>query len=133
MSRSCGERANAGTRRRNGAGSLFGENGKSEKRSDYMNSNPYKNLPPLERRLGGVIPEERVGGRVRAHLPILSHLRCGPPAPLRAAKGGESILSYNFSLYILFLHSNRKSTNDFRQCSLIHSKLSIMISTSKYY
>ena len=27
LSRSCGERANAGTRRRNGAGSLFGENG----------------------------------------------------------------------------------------------------------
>ena len=27
MSRSCGERANAGTRRRNGAGNLFGENG----------------------------------------------------------------------------------------------------------
>ena len=27
MSRSCGERANAGIRRRNGAGNLFGENG----------------------------------------------------------------------------------------------------------
>ena len=27
MSRSCEERANAGTRRRNGAGNLFGENG----------------------------------------------------------------------------------------------------------
>ncbi|MBS9792128.1 hypothetical protein MKC55_20090 [[Clostridium] innocuum] len=27
VSRSCGERANAGTRRRNGAGSLFGESG----------------------------------------------------------------------------------------------------------
>ena len=53
MSRSCGERANAGTRRRNGAGSLFGENGKSEKRRDYMKSNPYKNLPPLERRPDG--------------------------------------------------------------------------------
>ena len=34
LSRICGERANAGTRRRNGAGSLFGENGKSEKRRD---------------------------------------------------------------------------------------------------
>ena len=27
LSRSCGERANAGTRRRNGAGNLFGESG----------------------------------------------------------------------------------------------------------
>ena len=53
LSRSCGERANAGTRRRNGAGSLFGENGKSEKRRDYMKSNPYKNLPPLERKPDG--------------------------------------------------------------------------------
>ena len=53
MSRSCGERANAGTRRRNGAGSLFGENGKSEKRRDYMKSNPYKNLPSLERKSDG--------------------------------------------------------------------------------
>ena len=82
-----------------------------------MNSYPYKNLPPSERRPDGVIPEEWVDGRVRAHLPILSHLRGGPLAPLRAAKGGESILSYNFSLYILFLYSNRKSTNDFRVLS----------------
>ena len=53
LSRSCGERANAGTRRRNGAGSLFGENGKSGKRRDYMKSNPYKNLPSLERKPDG--------------------------------------------------------------------------------
>ena len=48
-----GERANAGTRRRNGAGSLFGENGKSEKWRERMRDNPYKDLPPLERRPDG--------------------------------------------------------------------------------
>ena len=48
-----GERANAGTRRRNGAGSLFGENGKSEKRRDCMKHNPHKNLSPLERKPDG--------------------------------------------------------------------------------
>ena len=53
LSRSCGERANAGTRRRNGAGSLFGENGKSEKWRERMRDNPYKDLPPLERRPDG--------------------------------------------------------------------------------
>ena len=53
VSRSCGERANAGTRRRNGAGSLFGENGKSEKWRERMRDNPYKDLPPLERRPDG--------------------------------------------------------------------------------
>ena len=47
------ERANAGTRRRNGAGSLFGENGKSEKWRERMRDNPYKDLPPLERRPDG--------------------------------------------------------------------------------
>ena len=53
LSRSCGERANARTRRRNGAGSLFGENGKSEKWRERMRDNPYKDLPPLERRPDG--------------------------------------------------------------------------------
>ena len=53
VSRSCGERANAGTRRRNGAGSLFGANGKSEKWRERMRDNPYKDLPPLERRPDG--------------------------------------------------------------------------------
>ena len=53
LSRSCGERANAGTRRRNGAGSLFGANGKSEKWRERMRDNPYKDLPPLERRPDG--------------------------------------------------------------------------------
>ena len=48
-----GERANAGTRRRNGAGSLFGANGKSEKWRERMRDNPYKDLPPLERRPDG--------------------------------------------------------------------------------
>ena len=55
LSRSCGERANAGTRRRNGAGSLFGENGKSEKWRERMRDNPYKDLPPLERKPDGTL------------------------------------------------------------------------------
>ena len=53
MTRSCGERANAGTRRRNGAGSLFGENGNGEQTEGHMIENPYKRLPPLERRPDG--------------------------------------------------------------------------------
>ncbi len=47
-----GERANAGTRRRNGAGSLFGENAK-EKWREHMRENPYKQLPPIERKPDG--------------------------------------------------------------------------------
>lgn len=50
----CGERANAGTHRRNEAGSLFGENGK-RKMEERMRDNPYKRLPPLERRPGGFL------------------------------------------------------------------------------
>ena len=53
MTRSCGERANAGTRRRNGAGSLFGENGNGEEMEGRMIENPYKRLPPLECRPDG--------------------------------------------------------------------------------
>ena len=52
LSRSCGERANAGTRRRNGAGSLFGENG-SKETEERMKENLYKRLPSLERRPDG--------------------------------------------------------------------------------
>lgn len=52
MARSCGERVNAGTRRRNGAGSLFGENGKGKWR-EHMRENPYKQLPPIERKPDG--------------------------------------------------------------------------------
>ena len=48
-----GERANAGTRRRNGAGSLFGENGNGKQTEGRMKENPYKRLPPLERRPDG--------------------------------------------------------------------------------
>ena len=48
-----GERANAGTRRRNGAGSLFGENGNGKQTEGRMRNNPYKDLPPLERRPDG--------------------------------------------------------------------------------
>ena len=53
MTRSCGERANAGTRRRNGAGSFFGENGNGEQTEGHMIENPYKRLPPLERKPDG--------------------------------------------------------------------------------
>ena len=52
LSRSCGECANAGTRRRNGAGSLFGENG-SKETEERMKENLYKRLPSLERRPDG--------------------------------------------------------------------------------
>ena len=48
-----GERANAGTRRRNGAESLFGENGNGKQMEGRMEENPYKRLPPLERRPDG--------------------------------------------------------------------------------
>ena len=47
-----GERANAGTRRRNGAGSLSGRTAK-EKWREHMRENPYKRLPPIERRQDG--------------------------------------------------------------------------------
>ena len=47
------ERANAETRRRNGAGSLFGENGNGKQTEGRMRNNPYKDLPPLERRPDG--------------------------------------------------------------------------------
>ena len=53
MARSCRERANAGTRRRNGAGSLFGENGNRKQMERRMKENPYKRLPPLERKPDG--------------------------------------------------------------------------------
>ena len=36
-----------------------------------------------------VIPEERLGGRVRADFPVLPNLRGCCPASLWAAKGGE--------------------------------------------
>ena len=42
-----------GTRRRNGAGSLFGENGNGKQTEGRMRNNPYKDLPPLERRPDG--------------------------------------------------------------------------------
>ena len=38
---------------------------------------------------GRVVPEERLGGRVRAGLPVLPHLRGGRFAPLRAAESGQ--------------------------------------------
>ena len=40
---------------------------------------------------GGVVPEERLGGRVRAGLPVLPHLRGGRFAPLRAAESGQHL------------------------------------------
>ena len=49
-----GERANAGTRRRNGAGSLFGENGNGKQKwREHMRENLYKQLPPIERKPDG--------------------------------------------------------------------------------
>ena len=54
--------------------------------------------PPVQRSKGtvclypapdGVIPEERLGGRVRADFPVLPNLRGCCPASLWAAKGGE--------------------------------------------
>ena len=48
-----GERAKAGTRRRNGVGSLFGKNGNGKQTEGRMRNNPYKDLPPLERRPDG--------------------------------------------------------------------------------
>ena len=45
MTRSCGERANAGN--------PFGENGNGEQTEGRMIENPYKRLPPLERKPDG--------------------------------------------------------------------------------
>ena len=43
-----------GTRRRSGVGSLFGENGNGKQKwREHMRENPYKRLPPIERRQDG--------------------------------------------------------------------------------
>ncbi len=42
-----------GTRHRNGAGSLFGGNGNGKQMEGRMKENPYKRLPPLERKPDG--------------------------------------------------------------------------------
>ena len=76
VSRSCGERANAGTRRRNGAGSLFGANGKSEKWRERMRDNPYKDLPPLERRPDGSLYRMTPAQRKQANALIRRECCC---------------------------------------------------------
>ena len=75
LSRSCGERANAGTRRRNGAGSLFGENGKKEM-EERMRNNPYKRLPPLERKPGGFLYRMTPAQRKQANALIRRECCC---------------------------------------------------------
>ena len=62
LSRSCGERANAGTRRRNGAGSLFGENGRKETEVHMR----YK-LPEIERSPAGGLPRMTPAQRKQAN------------------------------------------------------------------
>ena len=53
LSRSYGERANAGTRRRNGVGKPFREERQRKARwRERMRDNPYKDLPPLETQAG---------------------------------------------------------------------------------
>ena len=76
LSRSYGERANAGTRRRNGAGSLFGANGKSEKWRERMRDNPYKDLPPLERRPDGSLYRMTPAQRKQANALIRRECCC---------------------------------------------------------
>ena len=71
-----GERANAGTRRRNGAGSLFGANGKSEKWRERMRDNPYKDLPPLERRPDGSLYRMTPAQRKQANALIRRECCC---------------------------------------------------------
>ena len=71
-----GERANAGTRRRNGAGSLFGANGKSEKWRERMRDNPYKDLPPLERKPDGSLYRMTPAQRKQANALIRRECCC---------------------------------------------------------
>ena len=76
LSRSCGERANAGTRRRNGAGSLFGENGNGEQMEGRMIENPYKRLPPIERRQDGSLYRMTPAQRKQANALIRRECCC---------------------------------------------------------
>ena len=76
MSRSYGERANAGTLRRNGAGSLFGENGNGEQMEGRMIENPYKRLPPIERRQDGSLYRMTPAQRKQANALIRRECCC---------------------------------------------------------
>ena len=76
LSRSCGERANAGTRRRNGAGSLFGANGKSEKWREHIRENPYKRLTPIERKPDGSLYRMTPAQRKQANALIRRECCC---------------------------------------------------------
>ena len=64
LSRSCGERANAGIRRRNGAGNLF------------MRENPYKRLPPIECRQDGSLYRMTPAQRKQANALIRRECCC---------------------------------------------------------
>lgn len=75
LSRICGERASAGTRRRNGAGSLFRENGKKEM-EERMRENPYKRLPPIERRQDGSLYRMTPAQRKQANALICRECCC---------------------------------------------------------
>ena len=75
LSRICGERASAGTRRRNGAGSLFRENGKKEM-EERMRENPYKRLPPIERRQDGSLYRMTPAQRKQANALIRRECCC---------------------------------------------------------
>lgn len=58
-----GQRTNAGTRRRNGAGTAFGENGSKAKTEEHMS----KKLPEIERTPGGGLPRMTPAQRRRAN------------------------------------------------------------------
>jgi hypothetical protein len=72
-----GERTNAETRRRNGAGSLFGENGNRET-EERMKENLYKRLPPLERRPQKLMNNMKIqSARKATHTWLAGKIKCG--------------------------------------------------------
>ena len=72
-----GERVNAGTRRRNGAGSLFGENGNGKQKwRGHMRENPYKRLPPIERKPDGFLYRMTPAQRKQANALIRRECCC---------------------------------------------------------
>lgn len=70
-----GERANAGTRRRNGAGSFSGRTAK-EKWREHMRENPYKRLPPIERKQDGSLYRMTPAQRKQANALIRRECCC---------------------------------------------------------
>ncbi len=64
-----------GTRRRSGVGSLFGENGNGKQKwREHMRENPYKRLPPIERRQDGSLYRMTPAQRKQAN--ALIHREC---------------------------------------------------------